>query len=143
MILLFFLFVVVEGTGFASGADVVGPIFLEAAETAFGAEFGGGAEAVDEEDAVEVVDFVLESAGEESVGFDGLGFAVEGFDGDGDVVGAADFVAQARDAEAAFVVEIFVFTEAEFGVEEDDGHGVCEGAIFAVDAQVTGGFWVV
>src|SRR5258707_12827550 len=57
--------------------------------------------AVDEQDAVEVVDLVLEDARQPIAGLDldGLAFAVEGFDGDGFV--AQDVAGIARQRQAA------------------------------------------
>lgn len=74
---------------------VLFPLLHQAGEFALDADFGDGVEAVDEEDAVEVVDLMLEGAGEEAVGFHGDGFAVEVGVGDFDLAGAADVAAEA------------------------------------------------
>lgn len=79
----------------------------------------GGAEAVDEERAVEVVGFVLEDAGQEVAGFEADFVAVEvvGFDLDCGV--ARDGGADAGDAETAFFVLFEPAAAAKDGVYVD------------------------
>ncbi len=90
----------------------------------FGAYFAqvfGPIEAVGEEDAVEVVDFVLEDAGEPAFGgdFDCLATHVLTFDHD--FCGAPDIVAGvARDAETAFAAKFLAFGFRNFGVEHSN-----------------------
>ncbi len=62
----------------------VGVLLLESFEFAFDGGFGGRGHAVYEEDAVEVVHFVLDGSGEESFGLEGDGVAIEVTSGDFD-----------------------------------------------------------
>lgn len=101
---------------------VLFPLLHQAGELALDADFGDGVEAVDEEDAVEVIDLVLESAGEEAVGFHGDGFTVEVGVGDFDLAGSAYIAAEAGEAEAAFFADLLGAAEFELGIHEHDGH---------------------
>ena len=104
----------------------------------FGAGFGGGA--VDEEDAFRVVEFVLDGAGEEAVGFELDRGAVEdlGFDADGERAGhiGGDF----GEAQAAFALGDGFSEGFDFGVEEDHGHVRLEIGGLAVEAHGAGAF---
>lgn len=89
---------------------------------------GGFGHAVDEEGAVEVVDFVLDAAGEEFVAEEGVGLGVEVLVGDFDGVGAGDVAADVGEGEAAFLDDVVVgFEDGDFGVDENEGHEEVEG----------------
>ncbi len=79
-----------------------------------------GADAIDEQDAVEVIHLVLDGAGEKAVGVDDAlaAVAVEAADREG--FGTADGGMKAGDAEAAFFDELHAFTSHEFRIDEDD-----------------------
>ena len=104
----------------------------------FGAGFGGGA--VDEEDAFGVVEFVLDGAGEEAVGFELDRGAVEdlGFDADGERAG--DIGGDFGEAQAAFALGDGFSEGFDFGVEEDHGHVRLEIGGLAVEAHGAGAF---
>ncbi len=118
---------------------VFGPFGLEVTKAFFGSQFGDGREAVDEEDAVEVVGFVLEGAGEKAVGFEGDMASVKEGEVGGDLGGAVHLFAEVGDAEAAFKVDIAAAAEVEFRVDEDEGHPVVESCFLAVDPEVGAG----
>lgn len=76
---------------------------------------------IDEHDAVRVVDFVLEHAGEEAIGFesDFVAINVEGFDAD--AVVAPDFAVKPVDAETPFVILVrATFAFDNFRVDKRD-----------------------
>lgn len=108
--------------GFAGlGEGGVG-FFLEFLELAGETGFGGGIHAVDEENAVQVIDLVLGGAGEEAGAVEADFVAVERLGVDGDFFGAADLGADFGDAEAAFAAGLFADRLGEDGVHQDQGH---------------------
>ena len=98
-------------------------------------EFGDGGHAVEEEDAVEVVVFVLHDAG--GVVFEvfgeGLAVFVEGFDAEGGEAGDLD--ADVGEGEAAFFAFLFAFFVGEDGVDVGDGIFAFGGGGGDVDAE--------
>ena len=115
------------------------PLGHEAGELALEADFGGGGHAVDEKDAVEVIDLVLEGTGEEAVGLHRHGFAIECHEGDGDGFGAADVTAEAGKAQAAFFAGFFGVAELELGIEKHDGHVLHHFGWLSVDLEIGDG----
>ncbi len=75
---------------------------------------------LEEEDAVEVIDFVAEGAGEEifAADFERFTFGVLGFDRD--ELRADDVAAEAGDGEAAFFFAFFSFEVDDLGIDHDD-----------------------
>ncbi len=98
-------------------------LFFERLEVGFDAGEGVLVHAVDEEDAVEVVGFVLNAAGEEAVATEGVGDAVFVVVTDADFGGAHDIAANVGKGEAAFFVGVgFVGLGGELGVDERHRH---------------------
>jgi hypothetical protein len=94
-------------------------VVLELLEFLFGGDFGGGAHAVEDEDAVEVVGFVLPDAGTVAgFGFDeGLAGEVLGLEFEG--AGADDVGVDVGEGEAAFLAFLFAGGVGEDGVDVD------------------------
>ena len=105
--------------GFDEGG---GGFFLEFLQFTGEAGFGGGVHAVDEEDAVEMVNLVLRGAGEEAGGFEVEFVPGEVARVDGDFRGAANLGADFRDAEAAFGAGLFPFGFCDGRIDENQGH---------------------
>lgn len=110
------------GAGEASLTIIFLPFLHEAGELALDTDFRHRVHAVDEENAVEVVDLVLEGARQKAVGFHGAGVAVEVQVGDLDGAGAADVTAQTGEGEAALLAQLLRASQLQFRVHEHDGH---------------------
>src|SRR5882762_11113923 len=78
------------------------------------------AEMLDEEDAIEGIDFVAEGAGQEifAADFEGFAFGVLRFYSD--KLGAQDVAAETWNGEAAFFFTLFAFGVDDFGIGEHD-----------------------
>lgn len=86
---------------------------------------------------------MLQGPGEEAVGFDGQGGAVELGERGNDIGRPADFGADAADREAALDGEFTGLAEFEFRIDEDERHDRLEGDLLAIDAEVGDAFRVV
>ena len=74
---------------------------------------------LDEQDAVQMVDLVLDAHGQQAIGIDGEGLAVEIQRRDGDGVGPLHLVVDAGDGQTAFLVGLQrVALSDDFGVDE-------------------------
>src|SRR5258708_14747452 len=78
------------------------------------------AEAVDEEDAVEVVDLVLHGAGEKLFTFDLEPVSVDILRADLDLGGAMDLLANLGEAEATLFFELLALALDDLGIDEDE-----------------------
>jgi len=105
-------------------------------ESVLYADFANCRESVDKEDSIEVVGLMLDRACEKAVGFDDQGGAVELWKGGFEVSGAADFVLDALNAEAAFAFEFFFFSEFEGGVDENQRHDVFYFNVLTIDSEI-------
>lgn len=100
---------------------------------------------VQKENAVQVVDFVLEGAGEEFFAGDFKGVAFDILGLDGDVGGAADIFAEAGDGQAALFADLLALLLGNLGVDQDEagggvfaGRGIDDGELPA-DVDLGGG----
>lgn len=119
--------------GVGGGFGLVGQGFEVAVEAGAGA-FG---HAVDEEGAVEVIDLVLDAAGEEAVADEVVGDAVLILVGDLDFVGAGDIAADVGEGKAALLIGVLFRREGfDHGVGDDHGHEEFAGRVGAVEFPV-------
>jgi len=82
--------------------------------------------ALDEKDAVEVVDFVLDATGEQAVAFEDVRDAVEVLVFDPDELGACDVSLDFGQGQATFLV-VELFARKKFDLRVGQGHGFEEG----------------
>src|SRR5712675_3051463 len=75
---------------------------------------------LDEEDAVQVIDFVAEGASQEIFAADFEGFSFGVLRSYGDKLRAQDVAAETWDGEAAFFFALFAFGVNDFGIGEHD-----------------------
>lgn len=90
-----------------------------------------------------MVDLMLESTGEKSIGLDDERGAVKLWQGRFDIHGAADFAAYSLDAQTALEADFLFLPVFESGVDEDEGHDVAEFGILAIHFQVGNTFRVM
>lgn len=105
-------------------------------EAVFYTDFPDRREPVREQDSVEVVDLMLESAGEEAIGLNDNRRAVELRQGRFDIHRPSDFAAYALDAQAALESDLFFLSVFERGIDEYERHDVREFGVLTVHFQV-------
>lgn len=112
-------------------------------EAVFHTDFPDCGEPVRKKDSVEMVDLVLEGAGEKSIGLDDERGAVKLRQGGFDIHGSADFAAYALDAETALEADILFLPVFKSGVDEDERHDLIEFRVLAVHFQVGNAFGIM
>lgn len=111
---------------------------LDGLDIAFEAVLCGGIHPINEEDAFEVIDLVLDRSGEEALAFklDGLAIDAEGLNL---AMGrAADIGTDFWETEAPLGAEDFFTTQMQFWIAEDHGCVFGEVTFFAIDPEFGG-----
>src|SRR5688572_7074444 len=115
---------------------VLRPFLHEALQLPLEGHLGRGGHAINKEDAIEMIDLVLERPSEQSVRLPGLGFAAEVLKRYLDSGGAADVTPQPRKAQTTFLVGFLVFTELDFRIQKHHRHSFRHDCRLAIDAEV-------
>lgn len=113
-------------------------LLLDSLDIAFEAMFCGGIHPIDEEDAFEVIDLVLDRASQEALAFEFDGLAIDAEGLDPAMGGATDIGVEFWEAEATLGAEDFFATQMQFRVAEDHGRVFGEVTFFAVDPEFGG-----